>query len=263
MMTTLFETTVQAPRGVVLVTHGLNNKPEAMDALIRVLVREGLHCLRISLYRDAPDAPADSRAITDGWISDFTQAYDELRARYPLQPIYNVGYSLGALVAIRCLQIRPALTFDRMVLLAPPVAITRSANLVRLLTPLARLGLALPSVAPAEIRARRGTPLAEYAAMFGLVDAVQTLDDHENIRNIQTRVFLDAEDKMVRYAGVLDWIATNRLAWVAETLRRRLPTARPYRHLMISETSLGRPAWEDLTADIVTHFTEPAPVLES
>jgi hypothetical protein len=255
MTVKLFETDAEIVNGVVIVAHGLNNKPEVMDSLIGVLVGEGFHCARLSLYRDGPSNRVAPEVLAEGWIGAVADGYDEVSKRYEGLPIYNLSYSLSALVTISLLEARSDVTFERIVLLAPPVALTRGASLVRLLTPLARFGVVLPSAAPKEVRARSGTPLSEYAGMLRLVDKVQVLENRERLGGIRTRVFLDVDDELVRYQGVLDWLGQNRLnSWRAEEVPDRAPDGFTYSHLMVVEKSLGQTAWMELTQEIVAHF---------
>lgn len=251
----LFETNADFPRGVVLVAHGLNNKPEVMDSLIRVLLVEGFHCNRIALHQNGPSSRTPPTALANAWIAAYSEAYDKVCHRYPGQPIHSLSYSIGALITIRFLDIRPDSTVARMVLIAPPVALTPGARLVRFLTPLARFGVVLPSAAPADVRARRGTPLAEYAAMLNQAEAVRTLERREELGSIGTRIIMDRKDELVNYEGVAAWVRRNRLSsWTVEELKDRAPEGRTYKHLMVLERSLGRLAWTQLTKDIVAHF---------
>ncbi|MCL1587396.1 MAG: lysophospholipase [Actinomycetia bacterium] len=257
MTATLIETDTESGIGLVLVVHGLNNKPEVMDSLIGVLVDSGFHCMRVSLYEDAPDGRADPSEITRAWRAILANAYATAQDRYPDLPRFALSYSLGALTTISFLDTETAPTFDRMVLLAPPVALTRSASLVRALTPLGRFNIALPSAAPKAIRARRGTPLSEYAAMLELVDKVDTLRHPEKLGQIPTAIYLDPDDELVGYAGVLDWIHRNGLEkWSPRGFKGRDPEGRTYSHLMVLEKSLGSVAWTELTQYIVAHFKE-------
>jgi len=257
MTATLFETDIDPALGVVLVVHGLNNKPEVMDSLINVLVSNGFQCLRVSLYQDVPDSRPDPNEIEARWRAIFANAYREALDRFPHLPMSALSYSLGALNTISFLDGEEAPTLNNMVLLAPPVALTRSASFVRALTPLSGLGIALPSAAPVEIRARRGTPLSEYAAMLHLVRDVRTLDRPRKIGQIPTTVYLDPDDELVSYAGVLDWIDRNDLEkWTHKGFKDRAPERRTYSHLMVLEESLGSVAWTELTRDIVAHFKQ-------
>jgi hypothetical protein len=257
MTARLIETDGDPALGVVLVVHGLNNKPEVMDSLISVLVDNGFHCLRVSLYQDAPDGRSDPSETARGWRAILADAYATAQDRFPDLPRFALSYSLGALTTVSFLDRETAPTFNRMVLLAPPVSLTRSASLVRALTPLSRFRIVLPSAAPKEIRARRGTPLSEYAAMLELVAEVKTLTHPEKLDQIPTAVYLDPDDELVGYAGVLDWIRRNGLGrWSPRGFKDRDPEGRTYSHLMVLETSLGSVAWTELTQYIVTHFKQ-------
>jgi hypothetical protein len=257
MTATLIGTDADPALGVVLVVHGLNNKPEVMDSLISVLVDNGFHCLRVSLYQDAPDGRSDPSDIAAGWRAILADAYAEAQHRFPDLPRFAMSYSLGALTTVSFLDTEAVPTFERMVLLAPPVALTRSASLVRALTPLGRFNIALPSAAPKAIRARRGTPLSEYAAMLELVGEVDTLGHAGKLGQIPTAVYLDPDDELVGYGGVLDWINRNGLEmWSPRGFKDRDPEGRTYSHLMVLEKSLGPLAWTELTEYIVAHFTQ-------
>ena len=250
----MFETEAEFPSGVVLVAHGLNNKPEVMDSLIGVLLAEGFHCLRIGLHRDVGKHTAPA-AIVNGWMDTLTHAHRKIVDEYGAYPIYSLGYSLGAVVTMRFLEVCPRATFRKMVLIAPPVALTRVASLVRFLTPLARFGIVLPSAAPREVRARWGTPLSEYAAMLELADALRTLHRKDKLRGIPTEIVLDPDDELVSYAGVLAWLERQQLEeWTAHRLQDRAPTGRTYAHLMVLEASLGSLAWANMTERVINHF---------
>lgn len=257
MTAALFETPADHPRGVVLVSHGLNTRPDVMDDLIGVLVAEGFHCQRISLYRDAPTRRATPVAIVEGWLNAIAEAHAEVAQRYPGLPLHVLGFSIGALVSIRYLDLRPAPPFDRAFLLAPPVALTRTARLVRALTPLRRLGAVLPSAAPRAVRARPGTPLAEYAALLETVAAVEHLSRAEDLAAMPTRVVLDDRDELVSLPGVARWVHANGLrSWTVERLAERRSEGRTYKHLIVLENAIGTAAWTRLTDAIVSHFAD-------
>lgn len=257
MVARLFETDAPHPRGVVLVGHGLNTRPEAMDGLIHALRGRGFDCQRLSLYEHEPVASrrAPAAAVVGGWMRAFAEAYEAVVQRHTGQPVYALGFSLSALVTLRFLDTHPAAGFDAMFLLAPPVALTRPAALVRHLVPLSRVGAVLPSAAPAAVRARRGTPLAEYAAMLELADAVQTLERRQELRLLPTSIALDEDDELVSCEGVRGWMARNGLdSWTLAGFPDRQPRRRTYKHLAISEDALGRPAWGRLIEDIAARF---------
>jgi hypothetical protein len=115
----------------------------------------------------------------------------------------------------------------------------------------------LPSAAPREVRARGGTPLAEYAALLELVDAVQTLE-RADIGTIPTAALVDPRDELVSAAGVRAWARRNDLGpWRVEELTGRSPEGRTYRHLIVSEQALGQAAWAQVTGVVRSSFGPP------
>lgn len=238
-----------------MVAHGLNNKPQVMDALISVLQGAGFHCQRIALHD--PNGPRDlsAKAIEDLWLETMLDACDEVSERFPRLPLFNLSYSLGALVTVRFLDAHASKSFERMVLIAPPVALNWTVSLLRALMPLARFGWSLPSAAPKDIRIRPGTPLVEYKAVLNMRDEVHTLAKPESLNRIPTLVYMDEGDELVSRSGVLEWIERNRLThWTERELEDRNPEGRTYSHLMVVESALGHSAWQALTGEIVSHF---------
>lgn len=258
--TRMFRAAGRPARGVVLVTHGLNNKPDVMNPLIKVLTAANFHCLRVSLHRETDTEVRSSTAVAQDWAARIADAYADLSVRYRDRPIHCLAYSLGALVTMRFLQEDHTACFSRMVLLAPSLALRKGAALVRYLAPLSGLGLALPSLAPEETRARSATPLAEYEAMLKMLDAVQRLESAENLRRIPTKIFLSPQDELVSYDGVASWVETNGLrTWSLEALDVQPLHHRAYKHLVVSRQSLGNASWRGLAKAIVRHFESPEP----
>ncbi len=239
--------------GVVIVAHGLNNKPEVMDGLVSVLQAEGFHCWKVDLHRK-PDKRAAPEDIINSWMNTLTNVHGEVAAKYGSLPIFGLGYSLGALATLNFLEVCPA-TLQRMVLIAPPVALTRGASLVRILTPLARWGTVLPSAAPRKYRARWGTPLSEYAAMLKLSDSMQTLSRKAKLRAIPTEILIVSDDELVSYAGVVDWLEHQELqSWTVHQVEGRALRRGAYAHMMVLEEALGRDTWLRMTDRIVQHY---------
>lgn len=250
-----FESSQIDATGVVLVAHGLNNKAEVMDELISVLQRAGFHCCRVALHD--LDMPRDisAEATEELWLRTVLEARDDIFRRFPNLPIFNLSYSLGALVTVRFLDTSSSKLFERMVLIAPPVALNWSASLLRLLTPLARFGVSLPSAAPKDVRIRSGTPLVEYKALLNMHDAVHNLSNAATLNQTKTLVIVDEDDELVNRSGVLEWINRNELtAWNATELINRHPEKRTYSHLMVIERALGHAAWQSMTDEIISHF---------
>jgi hypothetical protein len=238
---------------MVLVTPGLNNRPEAMDPLAHTLRESGLDSLTVAL-RFGQEFEPD--AIAADWVSSVACGYDQCRQRDPRAPLFSLAYSLGAVVTLAFLRRTPSATLDRLLLIAPPLALTGTAELVRLLTPLRRLGMALPSLAPEEVRARSSTTLADYHAMLLLIKELNEAPLSPNIAGAQTSVVLGTDDELVDEKGVRRWIDQRKLPWRTRTVSRG-PT--PH-HLLLSEPRSGAAAWKELTSEMLGHFAvKPAP----
>ena len=252
----LFRTHVTPVAGVVVVVPGLNNRPAVMDPLIRVLKQAGFHCLRVSLYQSQPAAHLSVQDIAERWIHDIEAAYRRIRNAYAALPVFNLSYSLGAVVSVRFLQLNTSASFHRMVLFAPALALTRGATLLRVVRPLSCFDLGLPSFAPDVIKARPTTPLKEYAAMLGMVDEVQSLAGAARIGQIRTRVFVNPKDELVSYRGVLQWIGRNTSdAWRLESIGA--DSTAVYEHLIVSKTALGGGKWAELVQKLRAFLREP------
>jgi alpha-beta hydrolase superfamily lysophospholipase len=224
--------------------------------LIDELLRDGFHCVRTTLYGIDDSRRLDPASVADAWIQSIADAYRGIPQAFPGLPVSCLAFSVGALVAIRFLDTQEDVGFHRMVLLAPPVALTRLARLVRLLVPLWRLGLVLPSAAPREVRQRWATPLSEYGALLESFDAVQSLTEPEKIGQIPTFVTVDVGDELVSYDGIEPWVVRNGLSsWLVEPLRDRRSERHTYRHLIVTRAALGDDAWTNLTSTICAHLS--------
>lgn len=188
-----------------------------------------------------------------------THGHAELSARTPTLPVHALGYSLGAMVTVSHL-VRTGAGVGRMVLLAPPFALTRTASLVRALTPLAGTGLALPSAAPRPVRARTITPLSEYAALLSVVYSLQQLLDADRLGRIPTRVLIDPRDELVSAPGVERWVAENELTErQVSPISERVTPPGTQRHLLVTEQALGARAWDSLTRTAADHLSGGSP----
>jgi alpha-beta hydrolase superfamily lysophospholipase len=109
-------------RGVALVVHGLNLKPEKMGAIIATLNQDGIDVLNLSLRGHGDNYPSQGRKNHDEqrlasfrevnyelWSDEMYRAYRQVRERGELKnvPLFFVGYSLGGLLGCDLLISRP------------------------------------------------------------------------------------------------------------------------------------------------------------
>ena len=226
-----------------------------MKPTIDALNASGFDCVAVHL-RFGQQLSSDR--IASDWVSAMADAYAICRARYDEGRIHSVAFSLGGLINLAFLQRTPAASVDGLFLIAPPLALRPSAALIRYLTPLRRAGLTLPSLAPRRIRARSFTTLADYHAMLMLIDELDRGRLADNIRRTRVRVVVSVKDELVDANGVSEWIRRRRVDWNVVILNKE-GGGWGRRHLLLSEWSLGREAWQVLTSEMVAHLSGAHP----
>ncbi|MGK2886238.1 MAG: alpha/beta hydrolase [Rhodococcus sp. (in: high G+C Gram-positive bacteria)] len=251
----VFSATPQPPSAAVVVVHGLNTKPEIMDELIGVLVENGFGCVRVSLHDDARGARTPPAEVVSAWVDRVELGILEARRAFPNAAVDLLGVSTGAMASLALLDRRQHPSIDRMFLLAPPVALRLVSKPVRVLIPLWRLGLGLPSAAPRSVRQRSWTPFSEYGALMLLHDHLKHPSNPRFLAGIRTRIEVDSRDELVDLRGVDRWLDDNDLReWSAQPISGRDPQGRVYRHLVVTRAALGPGGWRSLVADLLEHL---------
>lgn len=254
-------------QGVALVIHGLNLKPERLRPLIDELRRRRIGAVLCSLqghgenYRPlAGYTPEEARLAAfrqvsyAGWRGEIEAAY-ATAATYAAAhnaPLFLVAFSMGALLGCELLATAPTVRFDRMVLLAPALALRLHSHLPALLARWPRI--AIRSFAPRYYRANPATPIAAYQA---LRTALHTLQRQRNpVLNVPTLVLIDPGDELVSATGIRRFIRQNELSrWRLHPICKQ-PT-RPdatFHHLIIDAESVGPATWQTMLTQIEEHL---------
>lgn len=235
--------------GVALVLHGLNQRPECMGDVTKLLRDRGVECASVALRGHGGGEPGESlramrRIRLADWLDETRSALAlaRLRARDLGTPLLVVGYSLGALLALDVLSDPDEpWSCDGLLLFAPAVTPRRRAALVHLLSPFP--GLVLPSLAPAEYRANPGVPVAAYAALLESVGRVA----RRSLRRVDvpTCVFIDRGDELVSETRLRTLRAAQALdRWQIVAIERRLRRGEPdFHHLVTARERLGEELW--------------------
>ena len=177
---------IERPKGTVIVAHGLNNKPEVMDALGMSLNLAGFNTCRVSLAIKEKENKLESE-LGEFWHQNLADVVKECEDKTPDVPILGLGYSLGGLVMTSYQNENPS-TFQKLFLLAPAIALHRKTMFLKPLAWLAGgTNLSIPSLAPKAFRLRDSTPLAEYNAMFQMTKSVKQLKKPEKFRSSSSR----------------------------------------------------------------------------
>ncbi len=262
-----YKSPLKRRRGVALVVHGLNLKPERMEPIIHELNRAGIDVLNVSLHGhgdnyvrhgrgDPKKARLDSfRTVTYSlWSSEFRQAYCKVldRGSRKKVPISLVGYSLGGLLGCDLLVSDAGVHFDRMVLFAPALNAMSEPYLLKAIMPFPNL--VIDSLSPESYRSNDGTPMAGYKAVF---EAHNHFQKHINAAlNVPTIVFMDREDEFISYDKLQEMIVSNHLdLWKVSTVRKAPPEEGLYaHHLLIDEESVGKETWVRMRDLILGHL---------
>jgi alpha-beta hydrolase superfamily lysophospholipase len=243
-------------RGVALVIHGLNLRPDKMGSIVSLLTAAGIEVLNLSLRGHGQNVGNESlsnrrKARMNAfksvsyplWAGEVFHAYRLARKTSDIQqvPLFLVGFSLGALLGCDLFASRPDVKFDRMVLFAPSLNASIAYGL-KWLAPFPRL--VIPSFSLPSYRANSGTPMAAYQALF---DAIHHFNRNISSKiNVPTIIFIDPLDEVVSYRKLKRMVESEKLdQWDFCLLKEnRIGVKQPIHHLIVDEASLGSAGWK-------------------
>lgn len=247
---------VPAAKAVIVLVHGLNLKPEKMNALADFLRAQGADVLPVTLSGHGGTMEEFKKASRDIWIGEMQDAFGRAgrRAKENNAPVYFVGYSLGALVGLDFLNSVEGenARCGKMVLLAPAISIRGRSYLLKLLGMFP--SMVIPSLSPEDYRAHSGTPMAAYKALF---QSVSSLEKEGLARsNVPTLVLVDPKDELVSAEGLGALTRQFRLdQWkLLEVTNAGSPLKKKYHHLIVDENALGTDQWRQMRDAIKDHL---------
>jgi esterase/lipase len=260
-------------KGVALVIHGLNLRPDKMQAIISGLTDSGIEVLGVSL-RGHGDNYAQHVGIDEDqarletfktvsfelWINEAYLAYTQVqnRAAQIKVPVFFVGYSLGCLIGLDLFSSPEEVQYDRMVLFAPAIRLRGIHYLGRILSPFSRL--VIPSLAPdSYLSNEKGTPIAAYNALF---EGLQLFEKHVNDRiNVPSLIFIDEEDEFIPVRALKELIKEKKLdKWMLYIVEKE-PTANrsTFHHHIIDESSTGKTVWQEMMENTISCLLAKSP----
>ncbi|SDL52126.1 Lysophospholipase, alpha-beta hydrolase superfamily [Catalinimonas alkaloidigena] len=227
-------TPVGESKATALLIHGLNVRPDSLGWLIDQLTARGIRVVNVQLRgHSKAHCPhhALHRITWEDWVDDLQAPLQEVRNR-PAQPCVLIGYSMGALVGLEIAH-RYHVTFDRYLLLAPPIQINALSR--RLLPLCRRFGrVVLPSFTPKAYRVYPALPI-------GLFHTLAT-----GIRSVAQRkhpgpltILIDPCDELVSFAAVKAFAIKHRAT--LKVIAKKIGDCRygHIKHLIVDEASLG------------------------
>jgi esterase/lipase len=255
-------------RGVALVIHGLNLRPDRMLPIISELNKSGIDVLRLSLRghgdnysrgngADENKARMDAfkNASYQVWMNEAYWAYLKLKERGEAKgvPLFLTAFSLGGLIGLDMFASIAEVKFDKLLLFAPAIRLRAIVYLERIFSPFPRL--VIPSMADKTYLANEnGTPIAAYNALFeGL--------DHFNQNagqklNVPTLVFIDKQDEFIPL-GKLEKLVTEKkwTRWQFYLVEKDQTAANEgFYHHIIDAPSTGNAVWQEMMAAAVAHL---------
>jgi alpha-beta hydrolase superfamily lysophospholipase len=252
------------PAAVVVLVHGLNLDPAAMQDIQQLLVTADMDVLSVSLTGHANALEDDARLLQFQeatfaiWQEDIRQAVQLAgqRAAAVQRPLYLVGFSLGGLLSADYLvsqSSNSAAAIDRMVLLSPAISLRWSSYL---LYPLQIFpDVFLPSVAPRVYRANDYAPVSAYLSLYDGVNQFNELAGqaaNQSLLNIPSLVFMHSSDELVSFAGVREFIDEHQLTqWQFIEVDKSEGAADVLDHVIVGPHSLGEEAWRSVSQQML------------
>jgi hypothetical protein len=218
---------------VVLVIHGLNNRPEALEPLIAPLQENGSHVFLLKLTGHEDSSDASKAAFKRVEASDFRKDWSEAalsaqkKAKEWGVPLSSLCYSLGGALQIESLlksNLDPSLAeFSRNILISPALAIRSRSKWVKVFSFLGP-GFILPGFSPKEWRVHAGASNSAYRALFEIEDSAwgeaKTPLNRKAIEK-PTLIFMDPEDELLDFEKTKEWVTSHGLQshWKLEETR--------------------------------------------
>jgi len=255
-------------KGVALVIHGLNLRPDRMQPIVTKLTESGIDVLRLSLRghgenyhhgngidKDAARLNAFKNVSYRLWMNEAYLAYLQLKERGKEKgvPLFLTAFSLGGLIGLDLFAANADVEFDKLVLLAPAIRLHASVYLERVLSPFPRL--VIPSMAPKTYLAnKKGTPISAYNALFdGLNRFNQTAGQK---LNVPTLIFIDERDEFIPLKKLKKLVEEKRWNQWKFYIVPKDKSARDktFNHHIIDASSTGKTVWQDMMEAAVNHL---------
>ena len=255
-------------KGVALVIHGLNLRPDKMQTIISELTESGIDVLRLSLrghgenYTPQAGIKEDQarleafKAVSFSlWMNEAYLAYTQVQKRAVQKkvPVFFVGFSLGGLIGLDLFASQPEVQYERMVLFAPAIKLHSLHYLARILSPFSRL--VIPSLAPdSYLSNKSGTPIAAYNALF---EGLQHFEKHVSRKiNVPSLIFIDEDDEFIPVHAFKKLKEEKKLdQWKLYIVEKEAAADQDtFHHHIIDESSTGKAVWKEMMETTITYL---------
>jgi len=257
-------------KGVALVIHGLNLRPDRMQPLISELTDSGIDVLGVSLRghgdnyvhgSDTDEEQARLEAFKNVsyqlWLNEAYLAYLQVKTRGEKNgvPIILTAFSLGGLIGLELFASHADVQFDGLILFAPAIRLHATIYLERVLSPFPRL--VIPSMAPKTYLAnKKGTPIAAYNALF---EGLKRFDKNAGPKlNVPTLIFIDEQDEFIPLGKLKKLVNDKKWNQWQFYIVEKDKTAEDERfyHHIIDASSTGKAVWQDMMKTVNNHLLD-------
>jgi esterase/lipase len=224
-----------APKGVVLVTHGMNLKPACMDELAQVLAKVGYEVLRPAFTGHCGGNEKYLNVKAADWEADARRyhALAAAKAQALKKPLHLVAYSFTALIYQT---MEKDLPFERRVYLAPPFSTKFWYPLLRWVAgTFPNLTYESKNITACAANVTSGA--RGFLAMDHFLQRWQSGEGRRYEKPILT--FAEPNDELVSYDGLVTFSA-DKNNWQLERVTNKGSTLpKTYHHLIVDTPSLG------------------------
>lgn len=230
----------QNPKGIVLLTQGMNLKSEKLIPLAQFLVEQNFSVFLPAFQGHCPSRGSYFTATAEDWLQDAENFYREAQQKAWKKnvPLYLVAYSFSALL----FELRPELKFQKRILFAPAFATHFWYPAVRLIAnwfPHWRFRTRnLPDYA-----ANSESSLHSIKVIGDLLERLESHVADAQIGDTATLILADPEDELVNVPRVRE-LSELRPLWRFEPVTNRgngLPKS--FHHLIVTPDSVATEEW--------------------
>lgn len=247
-----FKTNEGECKGVIILYHGLNNRPELMHPIAQKLKESGYNILVPALSGHTQSYNDFKKITHTAWVNDVKQAYElaTLEAKTQDCPLYYIGFSLGGLLGVLLKAESKLPKVEKMCLLAPALETTLFANLLKPFLYF-KLDISIPSKAPGFYRAHKRLPIQAYRAFFDIKTKLHQIDVSQV--NIPVKLYIDKKDELVSYKKLTSFVTQNNLDnWQVYQLDSK--ESKGIHHMIADPFYAGKNNWQNMIEGAIDLF---------
>lgn len=240
-------------KGAALVIHGLNNRPSNMNSFVKILLKNNIAVLRVSLKGHTGNYEKSFEVSRKIWLNNIFESYCLLDnyANKNKIPKFFLGYSLGTVSMIDLIisNKKQDINFEEMFLFAPPLktkAYTKAAKFLYLLG----YNWSVPSFNFSKYKINKRTSTGAYKALFDIIGNIEdNKDKFLNLKHRNASIFTHKDDEFLDVDAIKSMVSNLKTnSWKFNFINNDNNTlSRTYNHIIIDKKSLGISNWNKIS----------------